>query len=129
MDWSAFDAPSPDKAYAHAPDLLSEAASLMDYSTLLRTGRYGMEREREYLLRRAALEDRVALAESPDSPEAHTGVANAARAALLLWQWDKGNSCEVAGPHGPHSIEWDPSLRPYVRQEYRAWRTANPEDI
>ncbi|MEV5205760.1 hypothetical protein [Streptomyces sp. NPDC053720] len=127
MDWSVFEAPSPEEAYAIAPDPLIESAALMSYSNLLRTGEYGREREREYRLRHAALEDRMALAEIPETPEAHTAISHAARAALILWQWDKENPGDVAGPYGPTSIEWDPSIRPYVRQEYFAWLTGNSE--
>jgi hypothetical protein len=49
----------------------------------------------------------------------------AARAAHELAQFDQQQPEMVAGPHGPGSIEFDPSHRPYVRQEYAAWTAAD----
>ncbi|MCW2874865.1 hypothetical protein [Actinacidiphila oryziradicis] len=46
------------------------------------------------------------------------------RAAGQLALYDHEHPELVAGPHGPYSIEWDPSHRPYVRQEYAAWTDA-----
>ncbi|PBC94579.1 hypothetical protein BX281_2498 [Streptomyces sp. Ag82_O1-15] len=32
--------------------------------------------------------------------------------------------CKRCGPHHPDAITFDPSHRPYVRQEYAAWTAA-----
>lgn len=124
-----FDAPTPAEAYAKAPDLRREMHAVLELGAA-RDGRRagivtepppadGGAAERAYLLRRAALMDRMAV----DDPG--PGARSAAvRAAFELAQFDRQHPAMVAGPHGPTSIEFDPSQRPYVRQEYAAWTAA-----
>lgn len=118
-----FDAPPPAAAYADAPELLAEAAALLRLETALRTGQESPARYREYELRRAALADRYALAADqlhPGGPVAQEAEREAVRAARALAEWDRAHPADIAGPHNPGGIEWDPSQRPYVRQEYAA---------
>ncbi|WP_306324114.1 MULTISPECIES: hypothetical protein [unclassified Streptomyces] len=116
-----FDAPAPPIAYWGAPELMRESADLLEVSTRL-TAEQGSGApldagvEREYLLRRAALADRLAI-EFPDE----VYLSDAVRLSWELGQFDQRHPHFVAGPHGPMSIEFDPSRRPYVRQEYSAW--------
>ncbi|WP_261401002.1 hypothetical protein [Streptomyces salinarius] len=124
-----FDAPTPAEAYADAPDLRREMHEVMELGAIRDGRRNGVVAEpppshsaaaaRIYLLRRAALMDRMAV-EDP-GPGARGA---AARAAYELAQYDHGHPQMIAGPHGPRSIEFDPSQRPYVRQEYAAWTAA-----
>ncbi|MFE9437070.1 hypothetical protein [Streptomyces sp. NPDC006640] len=124
-----FDAPIPGQAYAAAPDLLQEMHDVMALGADRDARRRGVLTvpppadsaltERIYLLRRAALLDRMAI----DDPAHGTrGFAN--KAAFRLAAFDRDNPRLVAGPHGPMSIEFDPGQRPYVRQEYAAWTAA-----
>ncbi|MGW3154569.1 hypothetical protein [Streptomyces sp. NPDC001089] len=124
-----FDAPIPAEAYAHAPDLRREMHEVMEMGAARDGRRDGMVTgplpddpavaERVFLLRRAALMDRMAI------DDAGAGARGAAvRAASHLAQFDARHPAMVAGPHGPQSIEFDPSRRPYVRQEYAAWMDA-----
>ncbi|MFE2601715.1 hypothetical protein ACFXCZ_35475 [Streptomyces sp. NPDC059396] len=127
-DPAGFDAPYPEDAYQGAPELLVESAALMQMSTALRVdwqGAGGLAAEREYRLRLAALADRTALfaeALNPTGQAAAEQEAEAVRAAWDLFTWDRDHPDGVAGPHDPGSMEWDPSQRPYVRQEYHAWK-------
>ncbi|MGQ4517358.1 hypothetical protein [Streptomyces sp. DW26H14] len=121
-----FDAPHPEAAYAHAPEPLAEAADLLTLSTRRAAG-YDDVPEREYRLRKAALADRRSLLadelRGPASDAAYDAETDAARTARELGEWDRQHPADVAGPYGPTAIEWDPSQRPYVRQEYAAWTT------
>ncbi|MFJ8628949.1 hypothetical protein ACIRD3_39715 [Kitasatospora sp. NPDC093550] len=125
-----FDAPAPAEAYANAPEALVEAAQLTRLQIELTTQgstlptepvTYGtrewwrLRPEREYRLRVAALTDRLAL-----DTGAEADVAEAASRAHELLQLDRLLGGGL-GPIGPNSPEWDPSARPYVRQEYPAW--------
>ncbi|MFJ8982661.1 hypothetical protein [Streptomyces sp. NPDC102282] len=122
-----FDAPSPEVAYMGAPDPLKEAASLTELSQHLQveaaTASIAGERyepdeyvERLYLLRRAALADRLSI----EYPDAEDFLNDAVQLAHKLAEFDREHDTH-AGPHGPGAIEWDPSHRPYVRQEYDHW--------
>lgn len=124
-----FDAPTPSEAYAAAPDLRREMREVMELGAVRDGRREGVvaeppapdaaAAERVFLLRRAALMDRMAV----DDPG--PGARGAAvRAAFDLAQFDRQHPAMTAGPHGPQSIEFDPSQRPYVRQEYAAWIAA-----
>jgi hypothetical protein len=119
-----FDAPSPEVAYMGAPDMLHEAAELMSISTRLQVEAAEASSRDEpldpdehagrlYLLRRAALADRLSLAH----PEVEDFLTDAVQLAHRLAEFDRRHGTH-AGPHGPGAIEWDPSHRPYVRQEY-----------
>ncbi|MEH0589816.1 hypothetical protein QA942_39625 [Streptomyces sp. B21-106] len=124
-----FDAPTPSEAYADAPDLRREMREVMELGAVRDGRRAGMvteppppdaaATERVYLLRRAALMDRMAV-EDP-GPGARGA---AVRTAFELAQFDHQHPAMTAGRHGPYSIEFDPSQRPYVRQEYAAWTAA-----
>ncbi|NUK09492.1 hypothetical protein HRW18_16065 [Streptomyces lunaelactis] len=117
---AGFDAPTPEAAYRVAPDPLQEALALMRISTDLTVAQAtGEEGERLYLLRRAALADRMAIAE----PDVQEYQQDAVELSQALAKFDREHRHLVSGPHGPDSIEWDPSARPYVRQEYdaRGW--------
>ncbi|ELP69507.1 hypothetical protein STRTUCAR8_00028 [Streptomyces turgidiscabies Car8] len=69
-----------------------------------------------YLLRRAALSDRLSLAH----PDVEDFLTDAVQLAHQLAEFDRKHDTHV-GPIGPSAIEWDPSHRPYVRQEYDHW--------
>ncbi|MYT20260.1 hypothetical protein GTW69_08145 [Streptomyces sp. SID7760] len=122
-----FDAPSPEVAYMGAPDMLEEAARLTEVSQRLQveaaTASIAGEpyepdeyQERLYLLRRAALADRLSIA----YPDAEDFLSDAVQLAHQLAKFDREHDTHT-GPHGPGAIEWDPSHRPYVRQEYDHW--------
>jgi hypothetical protein len=122
-----FDAPSPAVAYKVAPDMLSEAASLTELSERLQveaaTASMAGEpyepdeyQERLYLLRRAALADRLSIA----YPDVEDFLNDAVQLAHKLAEFDREHDTHE-GKYGPGAIEWDPSHRPYVRQEYDKW--------
>ncbi|MER5617590.1 hypothetical protein [Streptomyces sp. NPDC002215] len=119
-----FDGPGPDEAYAGALPLTDELDDVLQLSAALlqdvRTGADDETAERELLLRRAALADRLALA----APYETTAQHRAIRAAHVLMTYDvvhhtghgefAADSIEADGAGGP---------RAYVRQEYAAWHT------
>ncbi|MFD5795276.1 hypothetical protein ACFWIO_17330 [Streptomyces diastatochromogenes] len=72
--------------------------------------------ERAWLLRRAALMDRMALDNPGPGP-----VAAAAETAEQLVLHDRRHPDLAAGPHRPDTITLALSRRLYVRQEYAAW--------
>ncbi|MDX3500106.1 hypothetical protein PV735_46675 [Streptomyces turgidiscabies] len=122
-----FDAPTPEVAYMGAPDMLHEVADLTAISERLQveTATAGTKgetyepdkhQERLYLLRRAALSDRLSLAH----PDVEDFLTDAVQLAHQLAEFDRKHDTHV-GPIGPSAIEWDPSHRPYVRQEYDHW--------
>ncbi|MFJ2561349.1 MULTISPECIES: hypothetical protein [unclassified Streptomyces] len=121
-----FDAPSPEVAYMGAPDLIHETAELTALSERLRaetanavaegTYEFDEHQERLILLRRAALSDRLSLA----YPDVEEFVTDAAKLAHELARFDRDHGTHQ-GPIGPGAIEWDPSHRPYIRQEYDHW--------
>lgn len=115
---AGFDAPTPEVAYMGAPDLLIEAAELRLIAAQLQAGTYEPKgsQERLYLLRRAALADRMSLAH----PDVEDFLTDAVRLAHALATFDREHGTHK-GPLGPGAIEWDPSHRPYVRQEYDHW--------
>ncbi|MFI9104953.1 hypothetical protein ACIGXA_31055 [Streptomyces fildesensis] len=116
-----FDAPTPALAYADAPSIPNEITAVLTLITK-RTTEWRLGRstprvdDREFWLRKAALFDRVALEDATAD-----AIAAAVETAGSLVTFDLQHPTSVAGPHGPDSIEWDPSYRPYVRQEYAAW--------
>ncbi|MEU7485042.1 hypothetical protein [Streptomyces sp. NPDC042319] len=118
--------PTPVDTYAEAPHLLAEMTWITDQ---VATHASGMRLSREFWLRKAALLDRLAMREAEEVgiPGA-TAEADilAARAAHRLAQYDRerggGPFATSNGPIPPDSPLWDPSYRPYVRQEYAAWR-------
>ncbi|QNA74180.1 hypothetical protein C8250_021735 [Streptomyces sp. So13.3] len=117
-----FDAPTPAVAYANAPSITSEISAVLAMvskrSAERRTGLSAAPvDDREFWLRKAALLDRIAL----EDHRADT-ITAAVEATAPLVALDREHPGLVVGPHHPDSIEWDPSHRPYVRQEYAAWR-------
>ncbi|MFF4836600.1 hypothetical protein [Streptomyces sp. NPDC001315] len=117
--------PPPHEAYANAPDLRREMHQVLVLGAE-RDGRQARHRppvdataaERVWLLRRAALMDRMALDDDPGP------VAAAAETAEQLVLHDRRHPDLVAGPHYPDAIMLAPSRRLYVRQEYAAWTAA-----
>ncbi|WP_017238148.1 hypothetical protein [Streptomyces sp. SS] len=123
---AGFDAPTPEVAYLSAPKMLSEAAALLDLSARRQAataaavaagGTYEDPDERTYLLRRAALADRLSI----EYPDVEDFLTDAVRLAHELAAYDRDHGTGQ-GPIGPDAIEWDPSHRPYVRQEYEVTR-------
>lgn len=110
---AGFDAPPPEDAYKDAPAITDEATALMG---LIPDGTQHQDASayRDFLLRRAALADRIHLDEL-NNDDAHS---DAVRASQELMRYDRHHPQYVRGPIGPGAIEWDPSARPYVRQEY-----------
>ncbi|MFF4749456.1 hypothetical protein ACWD5R_21400 [Streptomyces sp. NPDC002514] len=125
-------APPPHEAYENAPDLRRELHQVLALGAE-RDGRQARPvtgplvgpladaraAERAWLLRRAALMDRMAL----DAP-APGPAAAAAETAEQLVLHDRRHPDLVAGPHHPDAITLAPGHRPYVRQEYAAWTAA-----
>lgn len=120
--------PPPHEAYANAPDLRREMHQVLALGAE-RDGRQartatgppvdGTVAERAWLLRRAALMDRMALDDPGPGP-----VGAAARTAEQLVLHDRRHPDLAAGPLHPEAITRDPGRRPYVRQEYAAWTAA-----
>ncbi|MEU9956689.1 hypothetical protein [Streptomyces sp. NPDC050982] len=91
--------PTPEQSYANAPSILSEIGWTARTLAALECF---TELDRNFYLRKAALLDRIALLDEPDTPGDVTGTARAA--ALFLLDIDQpGVIC-------------DP--RAYVRQQY-----------
>ncbi|MGI5143251.1 hypothetical protein [Streptomyces sp. CA-106110] len=116
--------PASHEAYANAPDLRREIHQVLALGAE-RDGRQARPvtgplldataAERAWLLRRAALMDRMALADPGPGP-----VAAAAETAEQLVLHDRRHPDLVAGPHHPDAITRAPNRRLYVRQEYAA---------
>ncbi|MBL1096879.1 hypothetical protein [Streptomyces coffeae] len=92
---------SPETAYHHAPPLFLEAKWCHDTAN-----HPDHERDREYLIRKAALLDRIALHRPSDSSDAEAADA----AALVLIDTDRASGLDTA------DAEADP--RVYVREQY-----------
>ncbi|MGW1162029.1 hypothetical protein ACWD48_28300 [Streptomyces sp. NPDC002519] len=122
------DAPPPHEAYANAPDLRREMRHVLALGAE-REGRQARPvtgplvdataAERAWLLRRAALMDRMALDDPGPGPD-----AAAAETAGQLVLHDRRHPELVAGPHHPDAMTLAPGHRLYVRQEYAAWTAA-----
>ncbi|MGW2376706.1 PH domain-containing protein [Kitasatospora sp. NPDC001683] len=97
-------APGPERAYAGAPEIEDERG---DLEVLGKAVKRRIRLSREYLLRRAALSDRVFLRDGDG-----LALAIALRAAGQLVAHDQ--------------IEVEGDQRHYVRQQYRSWCTLNP---
>lgn len=124
---AGFNAPTPEAAYRAAPSPVREAADLERIAADLQAGAADASRAggpsaadeyavRLYLLRRAALADRLSLA-SPDDPHL---LEDAAGLSLELIGFDREHHTHT-GPIGPGATQWAPSARLYVRQEYDHW--------
>lgn len=112
--------PTPEEAYADAPRTLAEVSWLFGAE---KEQIFGRPMGREFWLRKAALFDRIALAEErkfPDSVDARSKAA-AEGAAFQLATFDYDHRTGSA-PGSALSFCPDPTYRPYVRQEYARWR-------
>ncbi|MFJ9129573.1 hypothetical protein ACIRJS_36310 [Streptomyces sp. NPDC102340] len=110
--------PTPEKAYATAPSIVSEIGWTCARA---RTYARGTGADREYWLRKAALLDRIALTDAYSDGDASEAAVEAAR--QLLGVDENGDF-----PGGPHWVELGPDSsvsiadpRGYVRQEYAMW--------
>lgn len=120
--------PSPHQTYEHAPDLRRELHQVLALGAE-RDGRQARSvtgpptdaavAERAWLLRRAALMDRMALNDPSPGP-----VGAAVQTAEQLVLHDRLHPHLVAGPNQPDAMGCDSSHRGYVRQEYTAWTAA-----
>ncbi|MGW1623718.1 hypothetical protein [Streptomyces sp. NPDC002172] len=115
------------RAYADAPDLRREMHRLLALGAERDGRRAGpvtgppvdpTAAERAWLLRRAALMDRMALGGAPGP------AAAAAETAERLVRYDRRHPDLVAGPYRPDTITLARRRRLYVRQEYAAWTAA-----
>ncbi|MFH8696737.1 hypothetical protein [Streptomyces chartreusis] len=97
--------PTPDKAYALAPSIISEIG--WTARTLAATKCF-TALDRDFYLRKAALLDRIALLDEPDELD---GDATETAEAAALYLLDKD--------HAPAHAAKNP--RGYVRQEYAHW--------
>ncbi|MFF4963113.1 hypothetical protein [Streptomyces sp. NPDC001222] len=121
-------APPAHQAYANEPDLRREMHRVLALGAE-RDGRQARPvtgppvdataAERAWLLRRAALMDRMALHDPGPGP-----VAAAAETAEQLVLHDRRHPDLVAGPLHPDAITLASGRRLYVRQEYAAWTAA-----
>ncbi|TJZ99694.1 hypothetical protein [Actinacidiphila oryziradicis] len=109
---AGFDAPTPDMAYASAPNIIREIGWVARTAA---NRPYDKPSLREFWLRKAALLDRIAIKDGGDG-----ALTVGEHAAAVFAGYDRDHHTGT-GPHGPDAIEWDPSYRPYVRQEYAAW--------
>ncbi|WP_208882413.1 hypothetical protein [Streptomyces armeniacus] len=117
--------PAPDGTpYADAPSLLAEIDWLVDAAL---SGSFGRVLEREFWLRKAAMDDRIALADErePGSGRATETAAEAEASAHRLAQFDQDHG-SARGPVPPAEVK-GASYRPYVRQEYALWRERTAE--
>ncbi|WP_053666753.1 hypothetical protein [Streptomyces sp. MMG1121] len=122
------DASFAQKAYADAPDLRHEIHQVLALGAE-RDGRRpravttppidAATAERAWLLRRAALMDRIALEDSNFGP-----AKAAAQTAEQLVLHDRRHLHLAAGPHRPDAVTIPVDQRLYVRQEYAAWTAA-----
>ncbi|MFJ9563736.1 hypothetical protein ACIRQQ_27370 [Streptomyces fuscichromogenes] len=120
--------PPPHEAYADAPDLRRELHQVLALGAE-RDGRQagpatgalagGRAAERVWLLRRAALMDRMALGDPGPGP-----VAAAAETAGQLVLHDRRHPDLATGPYPPDPITPARGHRHYVRQAYAAWTAA-----
>ncbi|MER6442345.1 hypothetical protein ABT275_39405 [Streptomyces sp. NPDC001185] len=116
--------PSAEQSYRGAPDVLSEAAALSRLAEFMlveakisalreETAETDFPQERLYLLRRAALSDRLAL----EYPEVEQFVVEALKTADRLVEFDRARGSH-RGPAEPGARIWANYHRGYVRQEY-----------
>ncbi|MEV7181251.1 hypothetical protein [Kitasatospora sp. NPDC093679] len=128
-------APTPEEAYADAPEPHVETAAMLN----LARADHGTPQmhDREWVLRHAALLDRTMLPAA--TPPVGTGTAGgsgglpnpaALGAALQLRQLDRHGSTG-RGPLGPDAPEWngEDGAIGYLRQEYLAWRGGQLSDL
>ncbi|MDQ0985944.1 hypothetical protein [Streptomyces sp. V2I9] len=117
--------PTPEQAYTHAPSIIREIGW---------TTRAAAERPlytdlgREFWLRKAALLDRIALADEREDAPGDAAQA-ATEAARRLMDLDSaaglGPSGHADGPYAPDHPESARDPRGYVRQEFAIWHKNN----
>ncbi|WP_407077838.1 hypothetical protein [Streptomyces phytohabitans] len=114
--------PGPEEAYANAPGIVSEIAWVGDRTASRAAGE---PVGREFWLRKAATLDRIALHDVDNYPPdvAAKAVDVAERAAALLAEFDHRHYT-TRGALWPLVQAAGVSYRPYVRQEYLAWKRA-----
>ncbi|MFV8130053.1 hypothetical protein [Streptomyces syringium] len=120
---------TPEEAYADAPPVFEEMASVLTAAMrLFRPGGHSPAADREYRLRKAALLDRVALSDGdPWAPEVAADADETAEAAAAAFAQADSAGDHETGPTGPNAQCWAQSTyRGYVRQEYAAWRRYGP---
>ncbi|GHC33174.1 hypothetical protein [Streptomyces cinnamoneus] len=115
-----------DDAYTDAPPIAYELAYFMELASRLdKTGDHTPDVERELLLRKAVLLDRMAMEEAvvSSSLAAEMAAENAEVAAIALSIFDSSEEGLFwGGEYGPSDPLWArTSYRGYVRQEYAAW--------
>lgn len=104
--------PNPEDAYAHAPSTIREIGWTCERA---RTYAHRNEVDREFWLRKAALLDRIALADEIN--DADDMAVEAARRLRAI-------DCNYEGLAGDPDRESAEDLRGYVRQEYAHWARA-----
>ncbi|MFF0505621.1 hypothetical protein ACFYUH_18740 [Streptomyces fimicarius] len=117
--------PTPERAYAVAPSIVREigwpARAVAERPLYTDLGR-------EFWLRKAALLDRIALADDRESAPGDAAEA-ATEAARRLVALDSaaglGPSGHADGPYAPDHPESTRDPRGYVRQEYAIWHKTN----
>jgi hypothetical protein len=124
-DPNAAACPPPEVAYANAPRIIPEISWVAGAAA---DREFGVPAGREFWLRKAALLDRIALAEvQAYAPEvAAAAVETAEDAAGRLADFDHTHYT-TRGPFKPLLNPPGRSYRPYVRQEYLAWLTAHTD--
>ncbi|WP_097865526.1 hypothetical protein [Streptomyces sp. rh34] len=117
--------PTPEQAYAHAPSTIRE----IGWTARAAAERpFGTAPTREFWLRKAALLDRIALADDRENAPGDAAEA-ATEAARRLVDLDSaaglGPSGHADGPYAPDHPESTRDPRGYVRQEYAIWHKSN----
>ncbi|MFD5565573.1 MULTISPECIES: hypothetical protein [Kitasatospora] len=115
-----FDAPLPAQAYTGAPSTGDELENLLRLELFQDGQPISLQQQREYLLRWAALRDRLAVRAFGTDDDLRLEILRAANGAAKQLQvfdqvWET-----TTGPRGPRAAEWDlpGGSRAYVRQEY-----------
>ncbi|AJP03804.1 hypothetical protein TU94_22290 [Streptomyces cyaneogriseus subsp. noncyanogenus] len=110
--------PTPEEAYALAPNIIREIGWTAQTAA---DKPFGMDLDREYWLRKAALLDRIALREEEDGVTGDAaGVATEAARRLVAYDRD-GEGDYHGAPYWPEHPATDADPRGYIRQEYAHW--------
>ena len=110
--------PTPDRAYATAPGLISEIGWVAEQAVGRPTGAL---QKRQFWLRKAAVLDRIALEDESAHIRADASEL-ALSAARHLLGIDRGGDGNYGGtPYWPEHPEAIANPRGYVRQEYARW--------
>ncbi|MEU6544080.1 hypothetical protein [Streptomyces sp. NPDC046859] len=110
--------PTPEEAYALAPSMVREIGWTAQTAA---DKPFGVDLNREYWLRKAALLDRIALREDEDGVTGDAAEA-AKEAARRLIEYDRDGEGDYHGvPYWPEHPATAADPRGYVRQEYAHW--------